>query len=198
MKYKTTQRQLMALLACYHGQRAVYYAGSVYGEAHEKAGQPVWYSRTNMGGAAGRMAEDLRERGFITDYNRHDDFGDKSSNELTALGYDAIAERLREGKLPKLKDVYGNTTLDLNQFVKLDELRDRQEARMQREAEMERLRTEKRQRAREAAERSRLRDREKLLARFRQLLKDYGIADNWSDDQVLRFAEQAGDALHAA
>jgi hypothetical protein len=196
MKHKITPRQLMALLACYHGQRATYYAGSVYGSGHEKAGQPVWYSRTNMGGAAGRMAEELRERGFITDYNRHEEFGDKSSSDLTVIGYEAIEERI--GKLPKLKDVYGNETFDFNTYLSVVTLRERKEARRQREAEMVRLRAEQREREREIAERRRQRDREKLLARFRQLLKDYGIADNWSDDQVLRFAEQAGDALHAA
>jgi hypothetical protein len=189
VKHKITPRQLEALLASYFGQRIVNRPTGVRGVS----GELWWTSQTNMGGAVRRMADDLRERGYVTTYNHYEDFGDKKSDELTTKGYAALEERL--DKLPIIKNVYGEPIKRIE--INRDELRERANQRALREAEIENKRFIKRQAKREIAERRAAADRAKLLARFRQLLKDYGIADNWDDEQVLRFAEQAGDALHS-
>jgi hypothetical protein len=195
-QHRITDRQLMALLACYDGQRPHYRAAGTYGDAHEKAGKPYWTSQTNMGGAVSRMVEDLRTRGYITDFNRYEAFGDKSSSDLTVKGFEAIEERL--GKLPKSQHWTGARIFDFNEFVKLDELRERKEQRRQREAEMVRLRAAAAEQARQEAQQDIEVRRTDQLRRMRGLLSELGIGDNWSDDKVLGFGRDVADAMRRA
>lgn len=186
MKHKITPRQLVALLAAYHGERPYDSPDGLYGPGHEKAGKPVWRGRTNMGGAVARMVEDLRDRGFLTEYNRHEDFGDKTPNVLTAKGFEAILERL--GELPEVKSFGDRPAYRFE--IDPKELGARLGARMQREAEIERLREEartaERDRRREAAERA----ERARLAKLRVLFAEEGLADNWPDERLAAFADK--------
>jgi hypothetical protein len=190
MKHQITDRAVMALLACYYGERPNTRATGVYGAAHNKAGRPFWIGQTNMGGAVYRMVEDLRERGFITSYNRYEDFGDKSSNDLTVLGYEALEERAKADKLPKITNAHGETLYDFNLAVSVVTLIERKEVRRKRETEQVCLRAEKQESERQLARERSARAREKQITKLRKLFGDYGLADNWSDDELLRFVDK--------
>lgn len=194
MKHKITDRQLTALLAIYFGQGPYMDTDGLYGPAHEKAGTPVWRHRTNMGGAIRLMADRLREGGFVTDWGHHSERHKpyyETGSQLTVKGFEAIEERL--GKLPKVKNRYtsdGDTVFDFNEAVKPDELTASKQARARREAEIERLRKEERdQNRREMAAHAERYAAEKL-AKLRELFTERGLADNWSDDELIAFAER--------
>lgn len=186
MKHKITDRQLVALLACYYHQRAIDQPYGVYGKAHERAGQPYWRAGTNMGGAAQRMADDLRDRDFVTSYNRYEEFGDKTSNQLTVLGFEALAERL--DRLPKIKDVYGNVIYEFR--IDPAELEERRARREEAEQKMQRLRLEKAVEARVQRQRWKRQAERKRLASLRALFNEHGLADNWADGQLIEFADK--------
>lgn len=186
MEYKITDRQLMALLACYFGERINQRATGVYGAGHDKAGQPYWTSQTSMGGAVGRMADDLRNRGFVTEYNRYEDFGDKSSNDLTAKGYAALAERL--GHLPTISNIYGEVVYQFE--IDPAELENRRKARIDRESEMERIRAERLEESRERSRQNREKAARERLEKLRNLFREHGLADNWADAHLIEFADR--------
>lgn len=191
MNHNITPRQLSVLVSCYFGQPPHWEATSLYGGAHEKAGEPYWRPRTNMGGAVRRMVDDLADRGFITTRDRHDPHGDKSDGDLTVKGYDALQERL--DRLPALKDVYGNIIYKFS--IDEAEIAERKRERNGREAEMIRLRAQAREEERRQFRAAALKRRAKKLTELRALFADRGIADNWSDEDVLSFGEQVGDVL---
>src|SRR5207253_2074524 len=137
MKHKLTERQLVALLATWFGQYAGDEPSGVYGEAHEKAGQPVWVRRTSMGGAVGRMMEGLRDKGFLTTgdhYTQSDKPWYDRANRLTFKAYEALEERL--GKFPTIKRHWsGSDDSDFfNQTITAEELAQRKQERADREA----------------------------------------------------------------
>jgi hypothetical protein len=195
MEHKITPRQLEALVSCYFGQLAGSWAKDVFGEGHEKAGQPVWRYYRGGGNAVYRMVEELRHRGYISNPIRGDQFGDKSHSDLTAKGYAALQERL--DKLPAIRSYDGAVIYQFE--IDRDDLIERAKQRTLFEEETARKRAaakeEQNRRFREHQER----DRAKLVARFRQLFKDHSMLTtaHWGDQEVLEFAEQAGDAIHS-
>jgi hypothetical protein len=192
MQHKITERQLMALLAGYFGQPTSYVAANVYGPDHPKAGQPVWHTSSNAGGSVRRMADDLRERGYLTSYNRHEEWGDKSSYDLTVLGFEALQERL--GKLPTIENIYGDVIYDFNEHVHLSDVVVRKEERRVREALMAQRRDEHRIEQKRAHDELRKKIERRQLERLRAILRDRGIGDNWSDQDVLAFHEEIASA----
>jgi hypothetical protein len=193
MKHKLTERQLTGLLAVYFGQRPSDEPRGTYGDGHEKAGQPYWVSRTSMGGAVRRMCDGLRDNGFLTDWDNHslrDSPYYEQGNQLTVKGYEALEERL--GKFPKISPHWsGRLDSDFfNEMVKPEELGARKQSRADREAEIVRLRKEEldaelAQKAQWRAEYA-----AKKLAKLRELFKGEGLADNWSDEKLLDFADK--------
>lgn len=193
MKHKLTERQLMALLAVYFGESPTDEPSGIYGEVHEKAGQPVWRRRTSMGGAIRRMTDGLRENGFLTDWDHHS-LSDKPyyerGNQLTVKAYEALEERL--GKFPKIKRHWsGNDESDLfNQTINSAELAIRKAARADREAEIQRLRKEELDQQRSQRAEWAKRNAERKLAKLRELFRAEGLADNWGDSRLLEFADR--------
>lgn len=191
MQHKITERQLTALVAIYVGASPTEEPHGIYGADHpdpEKAGKPYWRRRTSMGGAVGRMMEALRDGGFISDpysFERgkpyHDSYG-----QLTVKGYEALAERL--DRLPKVKDHRGDVLYSFE--IDAAELEQRKQARADREVEMQRLRKEDLDA--ERAERAAAREQAKTikLAKLRELFSGRGLADNWSDEELLEFADR--------
>lgn len=190
MQHKLTDRQLLALVAGYCGQRVWDEPRGIYGEAHEKAGQPVWYARTNMGGAAQRMVETLRTNGFLSAPNSWERREGKpyadGYNLLTVKGYEALEERL--DRLPTIKDYRG----DVVYRFKFDpaEVAARKQARATREAEMARLRKEEQEADRAARAATAAANAERRMEKLRKLFRDKGLADNWSDQELLDFADR--------
>ena len=193
MKHKLTDRQLVALLAVYHGQRISDEPSGVYGEAHEQAGQPYWRARTNMGGAIHRMAETLRDSGFVTEgdhYSLRDKPWYDRPGHLTVKAYEAIEER--RGKLPVVNDRWDGKLPQYDFNVQLDAatLQERKERRREREAEITRLIADEQAQARAQRERNAAEAKDRKLARLRELFGKEGLADNWSDDQLLTFSDK--------
>lgn len=185
-EHAITPRQLSALLACYYGQRPHDEPNGVYGGEHPQAGSPYWGGRTNMGGAVGRMVEGLRDRGYITEYNRYEDFGDKSSGNLTVKGFDALIERLDD--LPAIKNVYGEAVYQF--AIPREEIVALRDARAEREADMIRQREAKRTADRDSARAARARANAARLVKLRALFAEEGLADNWSDERLVEFADK--------
>jgi hypothetical protein len=156
LKHKITDRQLIALLAIYHSQRAWDEPSGVYPDSNtERRGQVIWRSRTNMGGAIQRMVETLRQKGYISDpvsFERRmkKPYAD-AHNALTFLGYEAIEERRKARSLPVVNAAF-NAPLkdpasrlpeyDFNDKIDLADLQVRKMERGAREEEMKRLREE--------------------------------------------------------
>jgi hypothetical protein len=189
MIHNITPRQLDALVAAYVGASPSHEPDGVYGPAHPKAGEPIWRSRTRMGGAVHRMVTDLRDRGYLTERDRHDEFGDKFYDRLTVQGFDALIERL--DKLPVIKNYDGDI---LYRFaIDRAEIEARRAARVEEEAEQARKREEARIAARDEARASAERRRVARLAALRELFEAEAIGGNWSDEKLLEFATKVAD-----
>lgn len=165
---KLTKRQVEALFARYHGERL-----NQKFSGFNHAGKPWFVHVSSMGGAVWRMAEDLRDRGFLTRYEK----GVETSDQLTAKALDALLERL--DKLPAPID--------------RQEILERLEARREVEASRQQVREQQRAEDRRLIAEDSARRRAQRLVELRRLFGEHGLADNWSDEQLLIFGEKVAD-----
>lgn len=193
MKHKVTPRQLEALVAVYFGESPWDEPSGIYSPEHSdpaKAGKPYWHRRTNMGGAISRMVQTLYDNEFLSRPNAYERREKKpyadGYNLLTVKAYHAIAERL--DSLPVIKNHRSETIYQFS--IDAAELEQRKSERAAREAEMDRLRKEEQdaERARRVAAGERA--REQRLTKLREMFKERGLADNWSDVDLLEFADR--------
>ena len=161
MEKKLTRRQIEALEATYHG-KGPYALRSRYVEG--------WRYRTNMGGATSRMVSDLRDRGYLDDY------------QLTAAGYRVLAEDKK-------------AMLHINPRELMVRHREAEAAENAAVAAAEAQRREQAA-ARAAAEAQSRKDR---LAKLRELLAEAGVELNSSihpdDDELLAFAGRVHEIM---
>lgn len=177
MKHDITPRQLEVLLASYFNQPSLKRRPSPR-SGDEHTATEIWWLPSH-GNASRRMIQRLRDLGYLTEYYRHEDFGDKSSDDLTAKGYEALAER--HSTLPP----------GWRRLVLQSELATRLSQRRAREDEIERLRHAKIEETRRIGQERVAKRREELIGKMRAVLADFrvDVADQ-SDDWLLELHER--------